>query len=110
MAALALTAVTTKPESVHPTESSEVHCQAPDPEILFCDWINALIYEMDTRHMVYSRFEVSIKDNKLRAQIWGEQANPHKHKFRVEPKGATMTELKVKHKDNTWMAQCVVDV
>ena len=70
-AALALTAVITEPGSVAPRQVVEMTCEAPDPEILLADWLNALIYEMATRRMLFSRFEVELSDRGLRATAWG---------------------------------------
>ncbi len=57
-AALALTAVITDPDEVIPTQQVTITCQAPDDELLLVDWLNALVYEMATRKMLFGRFEV----------------------------------------------------
>ena len=109
--AMALIAVICSAEKVQPQESIEIECEANEKDFLFADWINALIYEMDIRKMLFSRFEVGIKNHKLKAKVWGEKANPDKHEFAVEVKAATFMELKVfQDKQNHWVAQCVVDV
>ncbi len=110
-AALALTAVVTDPETVAPNTSIEVVCEAPDDELLLVDWLNALVYEMATRRMLFSRFEVRIDGPKLTATIWGEPIDAVKHELAVEVKGATCTSLRVGEEQNSsWLAQCVVDV
>ena len=109
--AYALTAVLTDPEHVHAEDMVEIHCEAPDPEFLLVDWLNALIYEMAVRKMIFGRFEVSIENNRLSAKAWGEPVSVDKHHPAVEVKGATMTELAVRDTpESEWMAQCVVDV
>ena len=50
------TAVITDLESVAPTQSVPIVCEAPDDELLLVDWLNALVYEMATRKMLFSRF------------------------------------------------------
>lgn len=52
-AALALTAVITEPEKVAPKELVALKCEAPDDALLFADWLNALVYEMATRKMLF---------------------------------------------------------
>lgn len=59
-AALALTAIVTDPTLVAPRIPVAIRCEAPDPEFLLVDWLNALIYEMATRHMLFSRYEVHL--------------------------------------------------
>lgn len=88
-----------------------IACAAPNDEILFVDWLNALIFEMATRSMLFSRFRVAIEDGRLRAEAWGESIDLARHQVAVEAKGATFTALKVaKSADGAWVAQCVVDV
>lgn len=110
-AAIALTAVITDPQMVTANEAVMISCEASDDELLFVDWLNALIYEMAIRNLLFSRFEVSIGDHRLRARAWGEVVNPAKHQPAVEVKGATYTALQVRETEKgVWIAQCVVDV
>jgi tRNA nucleotidyltransferase (CCA-adding enzyme) len=110
-AALALTAVITDPEVVASQVESHFSCEAPDDELLLVDWLNALIYEMACGHMVFGWFDVKIKDHHLEAVARGEPVDRKKHEPAVEIKGATYTELSVRHMEGRgWVAQCVVDV
>lgn len=109
--AVALTAVITDPGAIEPHEQIAVNCEAPDRELLLADWLNVLIYEMATRLMLFSRFEVSLEGTRLTAKVWGEKVDLKKHDPAVEIKGATYTTLKVEQQeDGMWLAQCVVDV
>ena len=109
--ALALTALVTDLEQVHPDTPVPIHCEAPEPELLLVDWLNALIYEMATRAMLFSRFEVRIDGPTLAATAWGEPIDPSRHQPAVEPKGATYTQLRVAPlADGRIGAQCVIDV
>jgi SHS2 domain-containing protein len=110
-AAAALTAVVTDPESVAARELVELSCVAPDDELLLVEWLNALIYEMATRKMLFSHFEVHIDDHRLVGKAWGEAIDINRHDLGVEIKGATCTNLTVaQDTSGQWRAQCVVDV
>lgn len=110
-AAEAMTAVITELHSVQPHDPVPIHCQAPDRELLLVDWLNSLIFEMATRRMLFSRFEVGIDGDELNATAWGEPADVTRHQPAVEPKGATYTALEVTQlADGRWLAQCVIDV
>lgn len=109
-AGLALTAVITDPAKVRAVEPVAVSASAPDDELLFVDWLNALIYEMATRHLLLSRFEVHIGDHGLEGRAWGEPVVDERHQPAVEVKGATYTALRVAKENGEWVAQCVVDV
>jgi tRNA nucleotidyltransferase (CCA-adding enzyme) len=110
-AALALSALVTDPRAVATKETLEIVCSAPDDEILLVDWLNAIVYEMATRQMIFGAFDVSIEAGRLRGRAGGELRDPDRHEAGVEVKGATFTELSVKKRhDGSWVAQCVVDV
>lgn len=109
-AALAMTAVITEPERIEAREKISIECEAPDDELLLVDWLNAIVYEMATRKMLFSRFEVQIENGRLTADAWGEKINVARHTPAVEVKGATYTELRIAQENGEWMAQTVVDV
>lgn len=109
-AAQALTAVITHAE-VAPQIAVEVSCEAPDLELLFVEWLNAIIYEMAVRKMLFGRFAVRIDAGRLEGTLWGESVDVERHAPACEPKGATYTALKVsKDADGLWSAACIVDV
>ena len=110
-AALAMTAVITDPDLVLPSMPVNIRCEAPDDELLLADWLNALVFEMATRDMLFSRFEVAIDDHFLSATAWGEAVDRKRHHPAVEVKAATYTELDVSQlADGTFRVQCVLDV
>ncbi|OYD52822.1 archease [Thauera propionica] len=114
-AASAMTAVICDPAAVVPRAPVEVDCSAPDAELLLLDWLNALVFEMATRRMLFSRFDVIVEAAAdgvvLRARAWGEAVDVARHQPAAEVKGASFCELKVERQtDGQWLAQCVVDV
>jgi len=109
-AAIALTAVVTDPALVRAVTAVPLECRAPNDELLLVEWLNALIYEMSVRSMLFGDFSVEIGDGVLRATAWGEDVDRDRHEPAVEVKGATLTALRVAPVDGGWRAQCVVDV
>ena len=113
--ATAMTAAICDPAAVVPCEPVDVACTAPDAELLLVDWLNALVFEMATRRMLFARFDVHIEAVGdalgLRARAWGEPVEVARHQPAAEVKGASFCELKVgRQGDGLWLAQCVVDV
>jgi len=108
-AALALTGIVTD-APVAASEEVEVDCACPDLEVLLVDWLNAIIYEMAVRRMLFGRFAVSIEGERLTGRLWGEPVDRARHAPACEPKGATYTMLHVAKNDGCWTARCVVDV
>jgi len=109
--ATAMTAAICDPAQVAAREAVRIECTAPDYDLLLVDWLNALIYEMATRHMLFSAFDVNIENHRLTALAWGEAVDVARHRPATEVKGASFCELAVRRgPDGQWTAQCVVDV
>lgn len=107
----ALTAVVTSPKRVKAEVEVEIRCEAPDDALLLVDWLNALIYEMATRGLLFSSWQVECHDHGLKAVVLGQAVDRVAHEPAVEVKGATYTALECgRTPEGRWVAQSVVDV
>ncbi len=110
-AALAMTAVILDPEAVEARSALDLAVSAPDPEMLLYEWLNALVYEMATRRMLFGDWRVTIDGHTLDAVAIGETVDRERHEPVVEVKGATYTALSVSEDSaGVWHGQCIVDV
>ena len=110
-AALAMTAVITDPGLIRLENEIEIELEAPKLDLLLVDWINALVFEMADKKMVFAAFSVEISDGVLMGRALGEKVSRERHAPAVEVKGATFTELAVvEERQGLWRAQCVIDV
>jgi len=110
-AALALTALTVDLETIEPRTCVTVTCTEADPELLLVAWLNIVLFEMATRHMVFGRFRIDLGPGGLEAELWGETLDPSRHHPGTEVKAATYTALRVEQEPTgQWVAQCIVDV
>jgi SHS2 domain-containing protein len=108
--ALGMMAIVTS-ATVQPDQRVSIECEAPDLELLLVDWLNALIYEMAVRRMLFGRFAVRIDGRHLQGTAWGEFVDRRRHRPAVEIKGATLTGVSVRQDERgLWQARCVVDV
>ena len=109
--ALALTAVITDPARITAGHGARHPVRGSGSRVaVSTDWLNALIYAMATRNMLFGRFEVMLRDHVLEAKAWGEPLDRARHRPAVEVKGATYTALSVAQRDDgLWVAQCIVD-
>ena len=88
-----------------------VECAAPDDGLLLVDWLDALIRNMATRHILFSRLDASIESHHPTATAWGEPIDISRHQPAAEMKGPSYCELAVgRQSDARYPAQCVVDV
>jgi SHS2 domain-containing protein len=109
-AAAAMYSVMVDLERVAPREERRVTAYAEDRELLLVEWLNALLSLSDIERMVFSKFSVTIRDNELSGEAWGEKLDRDRHEARVEVKGATYHLLHVGTECGKIVAQCVVDV
>lgn len=109
-AAVALYSVMVDIDKIAPTKNKVIAVSAPDRELLLVEWLNALLALSDIERLVFSKFEVKIKDTSLTGIAWGEPLDRVRHETHVEVKGATYHMLSVKEEDGRYWAQCVVDV
>ena len=110
-AALAMMAAILDLATVRLEQTVDFALEAPSLDLLLVDWLNALIYEMAERRMVFGAFHVKIENDRLNGRALGEAVSRARHAPAVEVKGATYTELAfVEDRPGLWRAQCVIDV
>jgi tRNA nucleotidyltransferase (CCA-adding enzyme) len=110
-AAIALTAVVTDPARVRRESRVELVADGEDDDLLLLGWLDAIIYAMATRRMVFGAFDVALAPGRAEGHAWGERVEVARHQPAVEVKAATFAELCVRQlPDGDWLAQCVVDV
>ena len=96
-------------KGVRTVKKISISCKGNDTETLFVEWLNALLAQKDIHNMFFSKFEVKIKENSLKATVYGEKINIEKHKPKIEVKAATYSGLKF-WKDKKYNVTCLVDV
>ena len=104
-AALAMFEVMTETEKIAPRHKEAVEVEAEDEYALLYSWLEALLVKFEVNGFVYSKFDVhSIKETKdgfkLKATVYGEKYDPHKHPQKVGVKAVTYHQMEfVKNAD-----------
>jgi SHS2 domain-containing protein len=96
--------------TVQPAERHDVELQGDDRAYLLFDWLNELLYQFDTHHRLFSRFEVRVEDNGLRGSAWGEPLDRDRHALEHEVKAITYHGLRVEQTADGWLAEVIVDI
>jgi tRNA nucleotidyltransferase (CCA-adding enzyme) len=110
-AAIGLTAVVTDPAMVRLESCVDLVAEGAGDDLLLVGWLDAVIYAMATRRMVFGAFDVRFTSAGVEGHGWGEPVDVARHEPVVEVKAATFAELCVRQlPDGEWVAQCVVDV
>ena len=109
--------------TVRPRERLDVALTAADPADLLFDWLHALLVAFEVRHLLLSRFAVTLDDFgeldevaeregglRLRASAWGERVDPARHRLVREVKAITYHGLWLRPEGAGWAAEVIVDV
>jgi len=111
-AALAMFEVMVETKNVEPKIVREIEVKGEDLKSLMFDWLNELLFYVDSEGLVFSKFDVSIDETQmeLRAKISGEPIDAEKHKPKIDVKACTYHDMKVEKHAGKWMAQVILDV
>lgn len=107
-AALALTAVVVDPAGVRPSQCVTLRCEAPDRERLLAAWLDEVARYTASTRMLFSRFEVRLRNATLKAQAWGEPLDAERHQPRLRVKRVTSTTLRLARHADGWVAQTLI--
>ena len=104
--------VTADRSAVEPREAEGVELAADSPEQLLIDWLNELIFRVETRHALYARFDVTVAADgrSLSGEIAGEPMDRDRHVLDHEVKAATHHGLVVEPSGDGWRAEVIVDI
>jgi SHS2 domain-containing protein len=99
-------------DAVRVAATELVVLEAESPQDLLLDWLNELIFRCETRHQLYTHFEVRIDEagRRLEATIGGEPIDRHRHLLDHEVKAATRHGLSVRSDGGTWIAEVILDI
>lgn len=92
------------------TEEREVVLTADSNEDLLIQWLNELIFFFDTYDFIGKRFDISLKNNTLKAKISGGRHNPAINESRLLIKAATYHGLSLKRDNLQWEAVVIFDI
>ena len=97
-------------DGVRPVEEVTFEIEAERCDELLRDWLAELLYVFHVRHLLFSRFEVHIEENKVHGTARGEPLDPARHTIDTEIKAVTYHGLKVERDEAGWVAEVIVDI
>ena len=97
-------------DEVRAADEYSVAVETDERDDLMYDWLAELLYLFDTKHVLLSEFDVTIRDGGLKAIVRGEPVDPDRHRLDMEVKAITYHELKVEYDGKEWLAEVIVDL
>ncbi|MFC1808308.1 archease [Candidatus Omnitrophota bacterium] len=97
--------------TVVPVASSDIIVEANDRDELLKVWLSELLYYFHTKGMVFSRFDISILDDKhITSLAKGEPIDYDRHILKHEIKAVTFHELKIQKEKERLITDIIFDV
>jgi SHS2 domain-containing protein len=87
-----------------------IKTKAPDRESLLIAWLNELLYAASSRRMLFSEFNVKLRDNELMGEATGAQLGADITRLRKEIKAATYHDLEIRRTNAGYEITVVFDV
>jgi SHS2 domain-containing protein len=97
-------------DPIRATEELHFEITAGAIDLLLFDWLNELLYAYESRRTLFSRFDVHVSDNRLKAVAYGEPIDAARHALEHEVKAITYHGLKVERVGDGWLAEIIVDI
>lgn len=94
------------------TERESVSLVADNPTELLALWLNELIFRCETRHRLYSQFDVRVDEEgrSLHAEIGGEPIDRERHILDHEVKAVTHHAMHLRRDGPEWVVELVLDI
>jgi len=91
-------------------KSINIELKGESLEDLFIDWCRELLYNFSVKGFIPKRYNVSIKDLSIKADIEGDIFDPKRHRITLEIKNPTYHKLRVEKKGKYYFATIIFDV
>jgi SHS2 domain-containing protein len=97
---------------VQALEQETVSLTCDSLEDLLAAWLGELIFRCETRHRLYTRFDVRVdaQAKRLEAEIAGEPIDRDRHVLDHEVKAVTHHGLSLKREGAGWLAEVILDI
>jgi SHS2 domain-containing protein len=105
-----MAAVVENPAVIEPRQEVSFTVSGKDREYLLFDWLNALLYQVETEHLVFRSFRVVLTPQGLHGTARGEPLDPDRHGLGHEVKAITYHGLTVQATPDGWLAEVIVDI
>ena len=97
--------------SVAAARRRNIAVDAEDIEALAVDFLNEVLWQVQTEHFAVAGVEVRhISETALAAELAGEPHDPRRHETRTEVKAVTYHELKVAREGDGWVGRVILDL
>jgi SHS2 domain-containing protein len=114
-AALAMFEVMTDTDKISANVEDNFEVEAEDEFALLYNWLEALLVNSETKHLVYSQFQISgivetEEGFRFKAAAWGEKFDAEKHVQKVGVKAITYHRMEILKDLNKVTLEFILDI
>ncbi len=107
----ALIAIILDPAEIRGSQQIVLTAEGSDRESLLVNWLNEVLYYVDTKRLAFESFEVEFPSpERIKAAARWEARDPVRHPVRLSVKAVTYHQLRVSSVEGEWVAEVYVDV
>ncbi|NOY40142.1 MAG: archease [Nitrospirae bacterium] len=109
--ALGLYSLITELSDVEPAETVDIKVNRESLDGLLVGWLNELIFRFDTYGFIGKEVRIkNINENRVEAEIKGEEFDPERHERGLLVKAATYHNIRIERNNGIWIAEVVLDI
>ena len=98
-------------KNVHPQRSLKIKVEAPNIEELFLSWLSELLYQYESKKIIFKEFSVDkLDEKKICARAQGEKLDFKRHTLKTEIKAVTYHQLNVEMVKDYWQGVVIFDI
>jgi SHS2 domain-containing protein len=98
-------------DAVRPQCECTIQLQADDYEYLLFDWLNELLFQFETQHLLLVEFKIHVQPGHINAVCRGEPVDRELHQLDHEVKAITYHGLTCRQEPSgEWFAEVIVDI
>ena len=79
-------------------------------DFLLVDWLNELLYILDTKHLLLDAFDVNVANTTLTATAKARPLDLEQDRLLREVKAVTYHNLRVEQTNEGWLAEVILDI
>ena len=102
--------MTCNPKTVKSKIKKVINIKDKDEKNLLYNFLSELIFLKDSKQLIFNKVKIIIKDDKLKATLYGDKIDYEKQELRNDVKAITFHQFNLEKTKNGYKARVVVDI
>lgn len=102
--------MTCNPKTIKQKIKKQIKIKAENEKDLLYNFLSELIFLKDSKQLIFSKVKVIIKNNKLKAALFGDKIDYEKQELRNDIKAITFYQFNLEKTKNGYKSMVVVDI